>query len=287
MKIWQSTFDGHQWSMARPVISPAIIAHDSGRFIKKVGNPVVYLAQDGKLHLFVVSVAVGGWSGSSLNHFISTDNGNTWQYDSKLLLSPFLNISTLDRTRGISLSDGGFYLPVYHELMRTYPELLRFDKKGKFIEQTRINAHNNLLQPALLPLSANVAMAYMRNNGRRDKVLYYQLTEDGGASWSPIAPTNLTNQDSSLVVGEVNQGRYIMLHNISTRDKLALAISSDGINWYDIYLLENTPNGEFSYPAIQIHGGVVDIIYTWQRKYIKHIRFNQAWLAHQTVQGRN
>lgn len=284
VKIWQSKYNGTNWEMAHYVVSPAIIAKDTNLFIKKVGNPVVYLANDGKLHLFVVSVGVGGWSGSSLNHFVSTNNGNNWGNGEKLILSPFINISTLDRTRAVTLSDGGFYLPVYHEFIRTYPELLRFDKNGKFIKQQRLNNHNNLLQPALLPMSDDNALVYMRNNTRHDNILYYQFTHDGGVNWTKPAPTNLTNQDSSLVVAMLGD-TFLMVHNIAKRNKLALASSKDGINWTDFYLLENSPEGEFSYPAIQVHGDNVDILYTWERKYIKHVSFNKAWLDENIEKG--
>lgn len=286
VKIWQSYFDGKSWSVGQDVVSPEIISKDTHRFIKKVGNPVVYKAQDGKLHLFVVSVSIGGWSGSSLNHFISNDLGKTWQKAHKLILTPFINISTLNRTKAIGLSDGGFYLPVYHEFMRTYPEMLRFDKNGKFIEQTRLNSQNTLLQPALLPLSESHAFSYYRNNTRRDKVLYYQETFDGGETWSRLAPTNLENQDSSLVVAEIKPDQFIMLHNIGSRNRLALAVSKDGKKWVDVYLLENgKPDNEFSYPAIQVHDGLIDILYTWKRNDIKHVRFNSAWLDKKILRG--
>jgi predicted neuraminidase len=51
-----------------------------------------------------------------------------------------------------------------------------------------------------------------------------------------------------------------------------VAISSDGQTWKEIAVLENEPNGEFSYPAvIQASDGKVHITYTWKRKKIKHV----------------
>lgn len=278
VKIWQSIFDGRKWELAHPIITPAKIAHDTDQYIRKVGNPLVYRSIDNHLHLFVVSVGLGGWSGSSLTQFISKDLGKTWGVGHKLILSPFLNISTLIRTKAITLADGGFYLPVYHEFMRTYPELLRFDKTGKFISQTRLNSHNSLVQPAILPITPNYAYAFMRNHTRNDNPLYYQTTNDGGVSWTKLASTNLSNQDTSLAVEMVESSQYLMVHNMGGRDKLSLAVSNDGINWRDIYLLENTPHEEFSYPAIQIHAGIIDILYTWKRRNIKHVEFNLPWL---------
>ena len=278
VKIWQSIYNGKNWSMAHAIISPQIISYYSNRYTKKVGNPVVYLAKNAILHLFIVSVSIGGWSGSSLNHFISNDNGNNWQAKEKLILNPFFNISTLDRINAVSLDDGGFYLPVYHELIRTYPEILRFDNEGNFLYQVRLTNQNTLLQPTLLPISIENAFVYMRNNRRFNEVLYYQKTSNAGLSWGRILPTNLTNEDSSLVVKRIKNNQYIMIHNKDGRSKLVLALSSDGIVWKDYLLLENSLRDEFSYPSIDIDNGVINILYTWKRLKIKHVQFNLKWL---------
>ena len=265
VKIWQSVYDGKRWSMAHAIISPQIISYYSNRYTKKVGNPVVYLAKNSILHLFIVSVSVGGWSGSSLNHFISKDDGKHWKDKEKLILNPFFNVSTLDRINAVTLDDGGFYLPVYHELIRTYPEILRFDKKGNFLYQVRLTNQNTLLQPTVLPTSSVDAFVYMRNNRRVDEVLYYQKTNNAGLSWGRILPTNLINQDSSLVVKRIKSNQYLMIHNKDGRSKLVLALSTDGIIWKDYFLLENSQKDEFSYPSIDIDKGVINVLYTWKR----------------------
>lgn len=278
VKIWQSVYDEKKWESVTEVVSPKQILNDTKRFTKKVGNPVIYRSTNGILHLFVVSVGVGGWSGSGLNHYMSYDNGKTWGRGQRLVLSPLFNFSTLARTSAITLSDGGFYLPVYHEFIRKYPEILRFDKDGNFINQTRLNSYTGLLQPSILPISDLEAYAYLRNFRKNDKTLYYEVTNDGGITWSEPRATNLTNQDSSIVVARVDKNKYLMVYNPSKRGKLSLAISNDGVKWTDVYSLEDTPDNEFSYPSIQVHGDIVDIVYTWKRKNIKHVRFNKAWL---------
>lgn len=278
VKIWQSVYDGGRWGVVTEVISPTQILNDTRRFIKKVGNPVVYRSTNGNIHIFVVSVGVGGWSGSGLTHYISYDNGKTWVKSERLVLSPILNISTLARTSAVTLSDGGFYLPVYHELIRKYPEILRFDKDGNFINQTRLNYDIGLLQPSILPISALEAYAYLRTHRKYDTHLYYEVTKDGGVTWSEPKATNLTNHDSSIAVAQVDKNKYLMVHNPSKRDKLSLAVSNDGVKWTEVYLLEDAFGNEFSYPSIQVHGDMVDIVYTWKRKNIKHVRFNKAWL---------
>lgn len=277
VKIWQSIYTHGKWQMAHAVISPEYLQKSLSIYIRKVGNPVVYRAANGQLHLFVVSVAIGGWSGSHLNHFISNDDGRTWKTVGRLILSPLFNLSTLVRTSPVTLVDGGFYLPVYNEFIGTYPELLQFDHQGKFVRQIRLNDNGFLLQPAIVPISESHGMDFLRNKTRVNDILYKQDTYDGGATWSSPVATNLLNHDSSIAV--INTGKtLLMVHNVYARDKLALAISKDGVTWRDIVYLENENGEEFSYPAIMLNKDRVDILYTWKRKQIKHVRFNLAWL---------
>ena len=149
VKIWQSVYHQGLWRLATAVLDPQMIAKANHRYVIKIGNPVIYRAQSGVLNLFVVSVSIGGWSGSTLNHLQSADDGLSWSQPERIVISPFFNISTLVRTSAVGLSDGGFYLPVYHEFIRKYPELLRFDADGNFIEQIRISAKNQMLQPSV------------------------------------------------------------------------------------------------------------------------------------------
>lgn len=281
VKIWQSTYHNNQWSMATPLVDPQMVSEANHRYVVKVGNPVIYRAANSDLHLFVVSVSVGGWSGSTLNHLISHDNGKTWSKPERIVSSPFFNISTLVRTSAISLSDGGFYLPVYHEFIRKYPELLRFDANGNFIEQIRITSKNHMLQPSLMPVGADTAFAYFRNSTTKkneSRNVFVSKTIDGGKTWTEPVAINLTNPDSSIIAINLNDGRFLMIYNQDDRGHLWLAISNDGINWHPIYQLENTLNDEFSYPDIQINGDIIDVIYTNNRKNIKHVRFNRTWL---------
>lgn len=280
VKIWSSTYHAGHWSMAKSVLDPSMIAKANHRYVIKIGNPVIYRAQDGELHLFVVSVSVGGWSGSALNHLTSHDNGKTWSKPERIVISPFFNLSTLVRTSAVSLSDGGFYLPVYLELGRKYPELLRFNADGIFVEQTRITVKNRMIQPSVMPISGDVAWAYFRNSSPNlsERELFVSKTLDAGRSWSKPQVTNLTNPDSSLEVVNLSDGRYLMVYNQENRGHLDLAISVNGVYWRKIYELENTFGDEFSYPSVHVNQSYIDILYTNNRKTIKHIRFNREWL---------
>lgn len=282
VKIWSSKYIHGKWTMATQVLSPGILSEKLGFYVKKIGNPAVYHdTTNNRLYLFVVSVGgIGGWAGSRLNYITSDDDGYTWSNPKMLVLSPFFNISTLNRTLGLSLSGGGFYLPVYHEMMHTYPELIRFDPLGNFIGQIRMTSQFDLLQPAVLPITDNIGYGFFRNNTHHNDILYMQATVDGGVSWNKPIATNLHNHDSSIAVYRLNYKNYLMVHNVGNdRSKLVLAKSHDGVFWNDFMVLENDREKEFSYPVIIAHDGFVDILYTWQRKQIKHVRLLQMVLS--------
>lgn len=282
VQIWMSRYHNGVWSTSTPIVNPAMVSQAVNRYVVKVGNPVVYLDSNNILHLFVVSVSVGGWSGSSLNHLTSTDDGQSWSLPERIVVSPFFNISTLVRTSAISLTNGGFYLPVYHEFIRKYPELLRFDSNGNFVNINRITNKNRVLQPSLVPLSSESAVVYLRNStlGDESKNIYAVFTHDGGLHWDKPVMTNLLNNDSSVVGLNLRDGRYLMIYNQGTRGHLWLAISTDQLTWHPIYQLESNelPNAEYSYPDMHLTGSTLDITYTYNRKEIKHVRLSLAWL---------
>lgn len=277
VKIWQSRFHDGVWEMANAVVSPELITQETRRYVRKVGNPVVYRSSKGTLHLFVVT-AIGGWSASSLNELDSYDEGKTWQNAQRIILSPFFDLSTLCRTSPVPLTDGGFYLPVYHESVRDYPEIIRFNSAGKFVQQIRMTSHNDILQPTIVPLDKQKAYAFFRNNGDEPRILYRQQTDNSGLKWSSLENTNLINPNSSLVVREILPGKFLMIHNPIDRDRIAISMSDDGLSWKEICSLDYMPGESFSYPAIYVHNDIIDVLYSWKKQKIKHVRFNLAWL---------
>lgn len=285
VKIWHSLYHNESWSMATSMLDPQMIAKANHRYVVKVGNPVVYRALNGTLHLFVVSVSIGGWSGSTLNHLVSFNDGKTWSEPERVVISPFFNISTLVRTNAVTLSDGSFYLPVYHEFIRKYPELLLFNAQGRFVEQIRITSKNRMLQPSVVPISETTAWAFFRNSEQisGERKLFAAQTFNSGRSWQKPVATNLTNPDSSIEAINLGNGQLLMVYNPHNREQLWLATSKDGLNWQPVYCLENKSGDEFSYPSMHVDGDFIDILYTNNRKNIKHVRFNRAWLEKEVL----
>ena len=92
--------------------------------------------------------------------------------------------------------------------------------------------------------------------------------------------TNLPNPNSGIEVVTLQDGRHLMIYNHlgsgttgwGRRGLLNLAISTDGLQWNKVAVLEQEEKQEFSYPAIiQTKDGMVHMTYTWKRQRIKHV----------------
>jgi predicted neuraminidase len=279
VEIWQSFYRNNKWTLANNIVSKESIANSLKVLVRKIGNSVVYKSKNGALYLFVVYVSFGGWSGSKIVYFKSLNNGISWLDPRAIILSPVFNISNLIRTRAITLEDGSFYLPMYHEAIFNYPEIAYFDKYGNYVSVKKIKNATKVIQPSLVSINENMAYIYLRNHVAIDAPLYMQTSYDYGYSWSNLIKTNIENQDSSIATIKLPNNMLLMVRNVLHRDNLVISISKDGYNWIDIFNLEKGVIGdEFSYPAITYADGYVNILYTWQRKFIKHIRFNLIWL---------
>ena len=271
------------WSRPRAIVTRESAAHDLNRGIKKVGNAVIFSDGAGKLWLLYISITVGGWSGSSLNLTTSTDEGRSWTPGRRLTLSPFFNISELVKNRPVALLDGSWGVPIYHELAGKFPELLWLRETAGELSATkiRIAGGRSGFQPSLMPLSTNTALAFLRDCSPRRKISVAR-TDDAGLAWSPPQALSLPNPDSGLAALRLSDGRILLAFNDSTvgRENLRLAISGDeGRTWTRIATLAEEASAEFSYPfLIQTRAGAIHLVYTWQRKAIKHVVFNGAWL---------
>ncbi len=342
VEIRSAVFDPAQglWSAEQTVASREGTAQSLLRYVSKLGNPVAGRAADGTLRLYYVTVSMGGWAGSSITTMTSVDEGATWGPARRLVSSPFLNISTLVKGGPFLYSDGTMGLPVYHELISKFGELLRFDKAGNLIDKQRMSAgKDHGLQPVLLTNSANEALVLMRHSGDEHRKVVSISTSDAGKHWTAPAQSALSNPDAALSAVALPDGRLLaVLNNMEQgRDALMLVASSDGgKTWRNVYqfedqlaareqqldetnylkILDGLAKGsdakvaeasreyadsakkqvctehrcrfEFSYPyLIQTQSGDTHLVYTWNRSFIKHIRFNQAWMDQRLEKSAN
>lgn len=280
--VWFSTQGKEGWSRPQAIATRETTAGGTFAYVRKVGNPVLY-AEGGWLHLWYVSVAVGGWAGSSLNHSVSTDHGKSWSKPEKLQTSPFANISTLGRTSPIALADGGLGLPVYHEFIAKHGEWLRLSATGQIIDKVRMRHDVRTLQPAVVAFDAQRAIAFLRDAGSGNNKVQVAQTDNGGLSWQAGEALNVPNPNASVAALRLRSGRLLLAGNPPNgREALLLWISADdGKTWQASRTIETAPDAgaEFSYPALLLgRDGRIHLAYTWRRLGIKHAAFSEAWL---------
>ena len=212
------------------------------RYVKKLGNPVAQRAADGTLWLFYVTVSLGGWAGSSITAITSKDDGATWSPARRLITSPFINISTLVKGTPYFYGDGSIGLPVYHEFIGKFGELLRINNNGEIIDKQRLSSGKFAIQPVMLLKSPQQAITLMRYSGTGPRRVIATATDDAGQHWSPPAKTALANPDAALSGVVLPDGRILLaLNDIEEgRDALSLVVSSDGgATWKTVYRLED------------------------------------------------
>ena len=284
--LWGAEFSSGSlsWSRPRRIVGPAETQAMLGRYIKTVGNSVLVRGEQGELWLYYVTVSVGGWAGSSLNAILSQDDGKTWDAPRRLITSPFFNVSTLNKSAALRYSDGTIGLPVYHEFIGKFAELLHLDSAGRVLDKTRITNGRHSIQPLVLPLDGQQALALMRDTGPKPGRVLISRSNDAGQHWLADEKLALPNPDSAIAGLRRPDGSLLLVFNDteSGRSSLALAVSRDqGQSWSTVKHFEQSidAKGEFSYPyLIRSSNGTMHLLYTWNRKRIRHIAFNDNWV---------
>jgi predicted neuraminidase len=232
------------WGEEGVVASAGTTQGSVRRFVRRIGNAVAGRAADGSLRLFYVTGSVGGWVGSSITVMTSRDEGATWSPARRLITSPFLNLSTLVRCGPFLYADGTMGLPVYHEFLGKFGEVLRLDASGTVIDKERLGAAGSGLQPVVLVRSPREALVLLRSGGgsSRPRRVLGATTADSGGHWTRPVPTPLRNPDASLSGIVLADGRIVVVLNDveEARESLSLVISLDGgKRWRTIYQLED------------------------------------------------
>jgi len=277
------------WSGPEVLMDRERSSRELGRYVKKLGNPVLVSGLEGRLWLFYASVFQGGWSGASVNYTVSGDGGRTWGESRKLILSPFFNLTNNVKNRGIVLANGTILLPVYHEFIRDFSQLLRFkpssgaDRDEDRYEIRKMTARGRAIQPALIyegDEGGGRLLALFRNMAKGHVLM--SRSDDLGMSWSPLEASSLPNPDSGLDAIRMDDGGYLAVMNGSPADRsnLQIVLSRDrGNTWRTVAVLEDEPGKEYSYPSIvRSPDGLYHITYTYERRRIKHVAFNEAWI---------
>ena len=293
VSIYSSVYDPKSTNWSAPTVVMDRISAEKGlsRYIAKLGNPVPARLPDGRLQLFFVTVSLGGWAGSSISAITSDDEGLTWSNPKRLISSPLLNLSTLVKSPGITFADGLLGVPAYHEWIGRFGEFLRVDA-GQVIDKRRMSSGRSAIQPLLFANDAQDATAYFRQtrSAGMPKQIPVSHTQNAGQSWRQTEDLAIANPNSAVAGLALKSGaRILALNNIeSGRYRLVLLMSDPKVGqWQTIEVLEDDESlpdaqrKEFSYPyLVTVDGDDAHLVYTWDRKKIRHRYLPGAWLKH-------
>jgi len=259
--IWMSRLSQGRWS------PPEVVAREPN---VPAWNPVLFRAPNGRLWLYYkVGPSPENWTGARK---FSTDDGKTWQGPEYLpagLLGPI-------KDKPIVLANGDIVAGSSVESYHSWSAWIERSTDGgsswtKFGPIVIPGEPFGIIQPTLVELEPNRLRLFARS---RQGKIYTADSSDGGRTWTSARPTSLPNPNSGIDSLRLRDGRILLVHNPSTRERwpLNVAVSGDGGETWKPWLTLETGPGEFSYPAvIEDSHGDVHITYTWNRRRIKHV----------------
>jgi alpha-L-fucosidase len=263
VNIFTARLTNGKWS------TPEVVADgiENKDFRNPTWNPVLYRNSDDLLTLYYKEGPnPKEWWGL---YKTSDDEGKTWSKAVQIppgMLGPVKN-------KTVELSDGTLLHPSSFEtngVWSMHVETTTSDNQNwKKIEIDNGDFH--AIQPTVLFYPNGKLQMLART---QENVIGTTWSSDNGKSWSTVESTGLVHNNSGIDGVTLKSGMQLLLCNPikKGRNKLSLMMSMDGLNWEEIYVLEDQPKGEFSYPAIiQAKDGTVHLTYTYNREKIKYV----------------
>ena len=271
------------------VLSRQSLATLTGRVIRSLGNPVLWLGPDGALHLYVVSVSYGGWSGSAVNSLTLDPTGRSVLSARRLILSPLFNLSTLVRAQPLPMSNGLVGLPAYHEFITKSGVWIVLGEDGAVLGTAPLPRSDRWLQPAVAAISADKAVAALRCADGAIARIGLATTEKAGESWALAGATSIPNPNSGVALIRLQDGSLLLAANPLTSGRSTLQLfrsSDDGSTWIASRIIESSVklSDEFSYPCLaEGSDGTIHLSYTRLRQGIRLLSFGRGWLDAESV----
>lgn len=187
------------------------------------------------------------------------------------------------RCKPTVLPSGRILLPLYSDTFDMSIMAVSDDQGTSWYASRPLIGFGNI-QPTVLRRDDGTLVAYMRENGRRQRIRVSESRDDG-LTWGPVGESDLPNPGSGLDGVRLTDGHWVLVYNDTTRGRHSLAVSlsdDEGRTWKWTRHLEQGPSGSYHYPAvIQAQDGLLHVVYSYfveGGKSMKHAAFNQAWI---------
>ena len=269
--IWVSRQENGKWLAPQNIANGVL--NDTLRYA--CWNPVLYQIPNGDLMLFYkIGPSPAKWKGWLKT---SSDNGKSWS-NAKQLPEGFLGPV---KNKPVLLSNGNLFCPSSTEGekgWRIHFEVTPdFGKTWRMVGPITAEKEFGAIQPSILQHGDGKLQIVARSKNR---AILESWSYDNGETWTPLAKTNLPNNNSGTDAVTLKNGLHVLAYNHvlppnnlakGARTPLNISVSKDGKNWSGALIIEDSPISQYSYPSIiQSSDGLVHVIYTWRRQKIKH-----------------
>lgn len=106
-------------------------------------------------------------------------------------------------------------------------------------------------------LDSGRIMVFWRDEGSSCRV-YVNHSDDGGRSWSEPILSDIPDSMSRLYAGRLSDGRYFLVNNaigtLLDRRPLMLLLSDDGVEFNDVYMINDSPSEMRRKGLLKING---------------------------------
>ena len=278
------------WSLPEVAVGPDDKAAAAQAANKSLGNVVLFAdARHGRLWMVhgviqrwevpVLGNLCRTWRCGRVDVRVSADGGRSWSAATRL----DDQAGALPRAGMLPHPELGALLPLYLEGERTsYVRQVEPGATGLRLGPPLFIPTRGVIQPSLVLQGDGRVRAYLRDTAAL--AVRTAVLDPATGRWSEAVVTDLPNPGSAVDAFTDGRGRFVVVHNPSTRDRRALRLASsrDGTRFVSgCDLVPEGEEGEVAYPtALRTADGFWHVAYSAQGKTrIRHLRFGPDWLA--------
>ncbi|MDR3373689.1 MAG: exo-alpha-sialidase [Ancalomicrobiaceae bacterium] len=184
-------------------------------------NPILFDAPDGTLQLYWTAQVNGRQDTAFVRRRISADNGATWGAIETAIEEP----GTFIRQPLVVRPDGAWLMPLF--LCRTTPGIAWVGDddvsavaistdQGRTWRRVEVPDSLGAVHMNIVAIAGNEFAAFFRS--RWADHVRASRSFDGGETWSPVEDLDLPNNNASIQVTRLSDGRLAMVMNWSSRE---------------------------------------------------------------------